>query len=162
MGARGVGRPRPEPRGGRPEPSPRGLPVPGATGTAPAGQLEPPHARPAAPAAETPPPPPQPPRRGRSPSWLRAPGERRVCKVVAKLRWRKGGGGVGVRERKTRLLRVERGRGGERLRVPLPERRVGREGWRGEGRRDARSGPPRERRGRRWRASGPAGSPGAC
>ena len=48
---------------------------------------------------------------------------------------------MGVQERKTRLLRVERGRGGERLRVPLPERRVGRGGRRGEDRRDARSRP---------------------
>ena len=40
------------------------------------------------------------------------PEERRVWKVVAKLRRRAGGGRVGVLERKTRLLRVERGRGG--------------------------------------------------
>uniref|UniRef100_A0A5F7ZRP4 Dedicator of cytokinesis 10 n=1 Tax=Macaca mulatta TaxID=9544 RepID=A0A5F7ZRP4_MACMU len=71
----------------------------------------------------------------------RARGSAEFGKSSRSFRGGKGVGRVGVQERKTRLLRVERGRGGERLRVPLPERRVDREGWRGEDRRDARPGP---------------------
>uniref|UniRef100_A0A8I3W1W7 Dedicator of cytokinesis 10 n=2 Tax=Callithrix jacchus TaxID=9483 RepID=A0A8I3W1W7_CALJA len=70
----------------------------------------------------------------------RARGSTEFGKSSRSFRGGKGVGRVGVQERKTRLLRVERGRGGERLRVPLPEPRVGREGWRGEDRRDARPG----------------------
>ncbi|KAL4688363.1 hypothetical protein H8959_004615 [Pygathrix nigripes] len=71
----------------------------------------------------------------------RARGSAEFGKSSRSFRGGKGVGRVGVQERKTRLLRVERGRGGQRLRVPLPERRVDREGWRGEDRRDARPGP---------------------
>lgn len=133
MGTGAAGRPRPSPTGAAPRrPPPPAVPPGGGDS-------------PGRPAERVPRPPLQRRRRrraGAAPRVGRArPEERRVWKVVAKLQRRAGGGGVGVQERKTRLLRVERGRGGERLRVPLPERRVGREGRRWEGQRDARSGP---------------------
>lgn len=111
MGTRAAGRPRPEPRGGGHSPGWPAEPGGGAGRSRPTRVPRPPLQR----------------RRRRAGAARRVgrarPEERRVWKVVAKLRRRAGGGGVGVLERKTRLLRVERGRGGERRRVPLPERR---------------------------------------
>lgn len=156
-GTRALGRPRPEPRGGRPAPSPavcrswrggdsrvRGWRRQGRPHTRPAPQCRGAAAGPG-PLAEL---------------AARAGGaqslESRLEAAAERRGWRSG-----VTGEKTRLLRGERGRGGERLRVPLPERRWVEKVGVGKAGETHAPGPRRGRRGRRWPVSGPAGSRGA-
>ena len=97
MGTRAVGRPRPEPRGRRrPAPLPRRTPVPGAAGTAAGGRLSPGVGAGWSRPTRVPRPPLQR-RSSRAAAACRVgrahPEERRVWKVVAKLRRSAGGGG---------------------------------------------------------------------
>lgn len=67
-------------------------------------------------------------------SWPRGRRGAEFCKVAAELeRERRGWAEWGCAREKPASCELSGEEGGKRLRVPLPERRVGRAGWRGRG-----------------------------